>query len=82
MNHGTNFSGDSFSNEDNVRAPIQFWRERDSPMILTGQTKTNWAFPAMKWTSLFLPQSKVSLGQIQVQKPTLVVATDQISDQT
>ena len=30
MNHGTNFSGGSFSNEDNARAPIQFTKERQS----------------------------------------------------
>ena len=27
INQGSNFVGSSFSNKDNVRAPIQFWRE-------------------------------------------------------
>ena len=32
-NQGFNFLGDSFGNEDNTRAPIQFWRERESQHI-------------------------------------------------
>ena len=53
-NQGCNFLGGSFSNRDNVRAPIQSRRENQ-------------------------PQH---LQHLQVQKPILVVATDQMPDQT
>ena len=32
-NQGSNFLGDSSSNRDNVRAPIQFRRERQSQLL-------------------------------------------------
>ena len=81
MNHGTNFSGGSFSNEGNVRAPIQFRRETVlwSWPVKRKQTEL---FPHWNEQASSYPSLKYLLGQIQVQKPTLVVATDQISDQT
>ena len=39
-------------------------------------------FSVLKSTSLFLPQSTVPVDQIQVQKPILVVATNQMPDHT
>ena len=45
--------------------------------------KQKLTFPALKSTSLFLPPSLQCLvGKIQVQKPTLVVATNQMPYQT
>ena len=74
-NQGCNFLGGSFSNRANVRAPIQFRRERQlqhlkktdpfiftsiAPVLLDWSNETSWVFPTLKSTSNFLPQSAVS----------------------
>ena len=51
------------------------------PLLLDRPNETSWVFPALKSTSHFLP-SQCLIDQIQVQKPTLVVATDQMPDCT
>ena len=69
---------------DNVRDPIQFRTELSNftsiaPVLLNWSNKTSRVFPALKSTSHFLPEFKCLIDQIQVQKPILVVATDQSS---
>ena len=68
-NQGSNFLGGSFSNRDNVTAPIQLRRESQpqpsiftsiAPVILDQSNETSLVFPALKSTSYFLPQFKVS----------------------
>ena len=72
-NLGSNFLGNSFSNRDNVRAPIQFTRESQPQCYQTGQTKLAKFF--QHWnqhvTSCHSPQCLID--QIQVQKSILVV---------
>ena len=72
-NQGSNFLGSSFSNRENIRAPIQFRRESQTqqttdpsilttiaPALLDWSNKISWVFPTMRSTSHFLPQSTVS----------------------
>ena len=70
-NQGFNFIGDSFSNRDNVRAPIQFLRGRQPQHLkydfsskqtyqLFWSNETSLVFPALKSTSCFLLQYTVS----------------------
>ena len=49
MNH-------SFNNKDNVRASIQFEREKQPKyqVLLDQSNKASWVFPALKWTSHYL----------------------------
>ena len=103
MNQGSNFLGGSFSNNDNVRAPIQFRRQGRQPQLLK-----RWFFPKTKLTHFHInstsviktvKQNKISFSsikinkpfpasaqclvdQLQVQKPIVVVATDQMPDHT
>ena len=74
-NQGSNFLGGSFSNRDNVRAPVQFRRESQpqhlkrpihfhifksiAPVLLGQSNETNSVFPGLKSTSHFLLQSTV-----------------------
>ena len=101
-NQGSNFLGDSFSNRENVRAPVcleekgkpnilkdEFSSRTDAsifvsvaPVLLDLSHETSWVFPAFKSADHYLPRATVSLsvGLTQVQKPTLVVATEQMPD--
>ena len=57
-NQGSNFLAGSFSNRDNVWAPIQFGRKSQpqhlkrwmsiAPVLLDRSNKTSWVFPALK----------------------------------
>ena len=49
------------------------------PVLLDWSNETSRVFPGLKSTSHFLPQSSL-VDQYQVQKPILVVATDQMPD--
>ena len=71
-NQGSNFLGGNFSNRNNLRAPIQFRMESQSQHLKrqkqthpfshqqhqyqTGQTELVQFFPALKSTSILLPQ--------------------------
>ena len=99
-NQGSNFLGGSFSNIDNVRAPVQFRRENQPQHFKRGSYPHNRPIHFhINSTSVFRPvkQNQLSfssieinkllpalvwclVGQIQVQKPILVVATDHMSD--
>ena len=48
----------------------------NSTRVVNCSNEPSLVFPALKSTIHFLPQSIVSIGQIQVQKPTLVAATN------
>ena len=98
MNQSSNFLGGSFGSRDNVRAPIEFRKKvypsitkdyfssgTDSsiftsraPVLLDQSNKTsieiNKSFPC--------PTPQCLVDQIQVQKPILLVATDQMPDDT
>ena len=91
-NQGSNFLGGSFSNRDNVRVPIQFRRDSSilkadplfftsiAPALLDRSVKISWVFPDwnQQATSCLSPQCLID--QIKVQKPILVVVTDQMPD--
>ena len=49
-----------------------------APVLLDGSNKTIWILPTLKSKSHFLPQK----DQVQVEKSILVVATDQMPDDT
>ena len=61
---GSNNLEGSFSNRDNVKAPIEFRRESQPQHLQTSSC----------------PSPQYLVGQIQVQKLILVVATDQMPD--
>ena len=85
MNKGCNFLGGSFSNRENVRAQIQF-RRRVHPSIAKDD------FSSRKDQSIFISIAPMFLDwstetrlvnhsvAVQIQKPILVVATDQMPD--
>ena len=74
MNKDLNFLGGSFSNRDNVRAPIQFIRERQPKrprtdpssftsitlVLLDWSNEKSWVFPTVKSINHFMPQATVS----------------------
>ena len=45
--------------------------------LLNQSYKTSWIFPALKSTSHFGLSPQCPVGQTQVEKPTLVIATNQ-----
>ena len=96
-NQDPNFLRDSYSNRDNVRTPIQFKREsqfehlkrwfflKNTPIYFHVNCtidKMSCVFPALKSTSHFLPIPQCLVDQIQIQKPILVIATNQMPDHT
>ena len=101
-NEGSNFLGGSFSSGDNVRAPIQFRRERqsqhlkrwiflkNSPIhfhisstrVWTSQMKQAEFFQHWNQQATSCPSLQCLFGQLQVQKPTLVVVKNQMPDHT
>ena len=52
------------------------------PVLLDQSNGTSWGFSALKSASHFLLQSTGFVFQIQVQKPMLAAATDQMPDYT
>ena len=101
-NQGCNFLEGTFSNRDNVRAPIQFRRERqlqhlkrlfffkNSPILfhinsinVIRLVKLNHLkFSSIDINKPLLAPVQCLADQIQVQKPILVVAIDQMLYQT
>ena len=53
-----------------------------APVLLHRSNKTSYVFQALKSTSHLLPSQQCLIDQIQGQKLILVVATDQMPDQT
>ena len=102
---GSDFLGGSFSNRDNIRAPIQFRRDGqlqhlkrwfflenipihfhiNTPVLLDRSNETSLVFSSIeinKPRPTSCPSPRYLLDQIQVQKPILVAATDQMPDHT
>ena len=72
---------------DNIRAQIQFRTAASflasvAPVLLHRSNKTSYVFEALKSTNHLLPSQQCLIDQIQGQKLILVVATDQMLDQT
>ena len=102
MNQGSNFLGGSFSNRDNVRALIQFRKEKqpqdfkrwfvlknkpihfhiNSKCYKTSQMKQVDVFKHWIQQATSCPSLQCLVDLIQVQKPILVVATEQAPDHT
>ena len=95
-NQVSNVLGGSFSNRDNVRAPFQFRREkhpgtlknhfsaRTDPLIFiqcysTGK-RNKLDFSSTEINKLLPSPVQCLVDEIQVQQPTLVVATNQTPD--
>ena len=88
----SNFLGDSFSNRDNIRVPNQFRRERQPQLhkrlFFLKNRPINFHIKQKKFSfsstaiskPLPAPSPQCLVDQIQVQQPSLVVATDQMPD--
>ena len=97
-NKGSNFLGGSFSNRDNVRAPIQFRREGQPQHLkkwfflknraihfhINSSSINRLVSRNQHWNqqSTSCPSSRCLVDQIQVQKPILIAVTDPMPDHT
>ena len=92
-NQELNFLGNSFSNRDNVRVPIQFERERqpqhlkrpihfhiNSTSVIKPVKRNELSFSSIEINKPLPAPVQCLVDQIHIQKPILVVATDQTPD--
>ena len=53
-----------------------------APMLLDWSNETSWVFPTLKQQATSCPNPQCLIDQIQVQKPILVVGTNQMPNHT